>query len=368
MPREALSQGWGFIPNPLVKTLIDCFPEPVFILNQKRMIVFANDRLGDLLKKPPKSLLGLRVGEALGCIHAFEGSDRCGTSIYCRLCGADKALTNSWSLNRQDIQELRLTYAGEDRIPLSIDLRVWATPLQMGDQALTFFALRDTTDENRRQVFERMFFHDILNTAGGLQTVLEIWPQLDVHEALTMSQVVRDLSAQLVEEINIQKDLVLAERGELKVEFRDLDARGLLERVCLLYRRHTIAQDKVIAPPAISGPTLIRSDEVILFRLLGNLIKNALEATESGKTVTVSFQNNGNPMFLVHNETSMNEDVKLQVFQRFFSTKSARGRGLGTYSVKLLTERYLGGKVHFTSSPGEGTTFAIELPPAGTVV
>ncbi len=52
--------------------------------------------------------------------------------------------------------------------------------------------------------------------------------------------------------------------------------------------------------------------------------------------------------FWVHNHAVMPESVQRQVFQRSFTTKG-RGRGLGTYSVKLLTERYLeGGLVHLT--------------------
>ena len=45
-----------------------------------------------------------------------------------------------------------------------------------------------------------------------------------------------------------------------------------------------------------------------------------------------------------------------------FSTKSSTGRGLGTYSMKLLGERYLGGAVSFSSSAEHGTVFTFELP------
>jgi signal transduction histidine kinase len=61
----------------------------------------------------------------------------------------------------------------------------------------------------------------------------------------------------------------------------------------------------------------------------------------------------------------MPADVQLQVFQRSFSTKAASGRGVGSYSVRLLTESYLGGRVSFVSEPGLGTTFTVELPAAG---
>ena len=57
----------------------------------------------------------------------------------------------------------------------------------------------------------------------------------------------------------------------------------------------------------------------------------------------------------------MPRSIQLQVFQRSFSTKGA-GRGIGTYSIKLLTERYLGGKVSFVSEDGIGTRFSCHLP------
>jgi signal transduction histidine kinase len=55
--------------------------------------------------------------------------------------------------------------------------------------------------------------------------------------------------------------------------------------------------------------------------------------------------------------------VQLQVFNRSFSTKGP-GRGLGTYSVKLLSEQYLGAEVDFTSESGHGTRFVVSLPKA----
>jgi signal transduction histidine kinase len=55
----------------------------------------------------------------------------------------------------------------------------------------------------------------------------------------------------------------------------------------------------------------------------------------------------------------MPENVRAHVFQRSFSTKGS-GRGLGTYSVKLLTES-MGGRVWFDSTAGEGTTFHVEF-------
>ena len=81
-----------------------------------------------------------------------------------------------------------------------------------------------------------------------------------------------------------------------------------------------------------------------------------------GDTVSVTASAvDGRGTFCVHNTQYIPREIQLQLFKRSFSTKGA-GRGIGTYSVKLLTERYLGGVVSLTSSEDSGTTFTVEVP------
>ena len=92
------------------------------------------------------------------------------------------------------------------------------------------------------------------------------------------------------------------------------------------------------------------------------MIKNALESSNEGDKVTAGSRINENEIeFYIHNNVFMPDEVQLQIFQRSFSTKGT-GRGLGTYSIKLLSEKYLRGKVLFESSEGNGTTFYARFP------
>jgi sensor histidine kinase regulating citrate/malate metabolism len=92
------------------------------------------------------------------------------------------------------------------------------------------------------------------------------------------------------------------------------------------------------------------------------MVKNGLEASAEDETVRLSCLSSKTGIeFLVHNPHFMPRHVQLQVFQRSFSTKG-KNRGLGTYSMKLLGEQYLRGKVSFTSYPEGGTTFKVWLP------
>jgi signal transduction histidine kinase len=207
-----------------------------------------------------------------------------------------------------------------------------------------------------------MFFHVVLNLAGALRNLLDLWPLLSPAEASEMAQKVSPLAAQLVEEICAQRDLAAAERGDL-VPRPELVAPGqLLEGLVTLYRGHAVAEGKIITVAVEPGVLRLKSDARLLNRVLGNLLKNALEASARGETVTLSYREGRDARFEVHNQSVMPEAVRLQIFQRSFSTKGGTGRGIGTYSARLLATRYLGGRLTFTSAAGAGTTFAVTLP------
>ncbi|NOQ22671.1 MAG: GHKL domain-containing protein [Candidatus Aegiribacteria sp.] len=92
------------------------------------------------------------------------------------------------------------------------------------------------------------------------------------------------------------------------------------------------------------------------------MVKNALEAAAAGEQVHISCKRHASSaVFSVHNSDYMHDSIQFQVFQRSFSTKG-KDRGIGTYSMKLFGEKYLNGKVWFSSTEDEGTTFYLSLP------
>jgi signal transduction histidine kinase len=98
-------------------------------------------------------------------------------------------------------------------------------------------------------------------------------------------------------------------------------------------------------------------------RVLQNMVLNALEATPVGGVVRVGATVSSDAIeFAVWNDAVIPPEIARRIFQRNFTTKSELGHGYGTYSMKLLGERMLGGSVTFTSQPGEGTCFRCRLP------
>lgn len=355
------SQGRRLSADPVVGALLDSFPEPAAVLNRCRQIVLANNKLAARLGRQRESLVGLRTGEAFGCIHAKKTPAGCGTGRSCRYCGSANATVDSLTSLQPQVQECRLLCSGARGVE-AVDLQIWATPLVVGGEQFTVFAVRDTTDEKRRLLLERLFFHDILNAVATLKGIIKLWSGLTSEQADEMRRMVSDVTEQLVEEIHAQRDLASAERGDLAVEWETTDVSQILANVCEVYSHEAAEAGKIVAAPCIAGATQLRTVPVLLRRVLGNLIKNALEASRPGETVSVSFENHGVPTLRVHNPGGMSDAVQAQMFQRSFTTKEGHGRGIGTYSVKLFVENYLRGTVSFLSTAQAGTTFIITLP------
>lgn len=347
-----------------VEQLLECFPGPVVVLNALRQIVLANEKFSRLSGKPLDSLNGLRPGEALDCVHAGLNEAGCGTTQFCRYCGAVQAILHS-QRSGAAVEECRLicnSGAGD----YALDLRVWATPVHLGEP-YTVFALLDISDEKRRQVLERIFFHDLLNVVSGLSGLLDLEAEPRGGQEEELRGLTRELVRELLEQIQAGRDLAAAERGDLNVRLQTIDAERFLLRLRDRYCFTSLAEGRQIVVAPVQGPILVRSDEVLLGRVLGNLVKNALEASRRGETVTLSAGTSPSGVSLsVHNPGPIPEQVQAQLFQRSFSTKEGRGRGIGLYSVKLLTERYLSGNVTFHSSPETGTTFTVSLPAAAS--
>ncbi|MBI4348562.1 MAG: PAS domain-containing sensor histidine kinase [Elusimicrobia bacterium] len=355
-PAEVRRQAQRLSEVPLLCTLLDGIPDHVFVLNARRQIVFANRSARERLSTERDGLLGARPGEALGCANAVREMGGCGTSEFCTACGIGLAMLRV---------ERGLPAEEDARIPgvpgrEDAEVQAVVTPFSVGSERFVLLALRDRSEESRRLALERVFFHDLLNTAGGLLHLADLFPIAPDADLPELSSVLSRLSQRLVDEIVAQRDLAAVERGEYHAEAEAVDARAALESAAEVYRHHRAGRDRSIK--VSDGPTAALSlDPRLLGRVLGNLLKNALEAERPGAEVRLGCRlEPGRVCLWVANASAMPRPVQLQVFQRSFSTKGP-GRGLGTYGAKLITERYLGGELEFDSGP-QGTEFRVLLP------
>lgn len=343
--------------------VVSRLPDVVLVLNANRQLVYANQAALALAGAPdPDRALGARPGELLDCIHAGGEDTGCGTSPFCRYCGAVAAILSAQAgtASSQDCRILVHRGSAEE----ALDLRVWAIPIALKAEPFTVFVVADIADEKRRAVLERLFLHDLSNTVNSIQIISQLLDSGALKEGAREDYIHRvcRLSERLMEEIEAQRTLLAAESGELETRPAPVHALEVLEEILRAFDCRDVLNGRfLVLGPEREDPVL-RTDPALLGRVLRNMVKNALEASVPGDTVVMGCRReDGGVSFLVHNPTSMPEKIRLQVFKRSFSTKGP-GRGLGTYGMKYLSERHLRGRVDFTSTEAEGTTFRAWYP------
>ena len=336
---------------------------PIFtvVTNRFRQIVWANrEALRMLGADSIRNLAGKRPGEVFGCMHAENPDGGCGITEFCAFCGAAGSLASA--LEGVEGGEECVIRRGERHDFDSLELLVWTRPLSLSGRDFIAFAARDLSAQKRREVLERVFYHDILNTAASLlslTSLLRDMPEPEFSEYLGLAE---NEAERLVDEIESQRSVKAAEDGDLVLDGEACDADELLDAALKPYRHFLgLREVELRRGPLAPGPA-VRTDRALARRVVVNMVKNALEASGKGDYVSACVERREDGIEVrIGNPSVLTEEERIRMFQRSFSTKG-KGRGLGAYGMKLLGEGYLGGRIWFESSEESGTIFHLFLP------
>lgn len=306
---------------------------------------------------------GQTPGEFFGCIHAHEETGGCGTTAACRFCGVREALEACRGSEGHATTTECTIRTHDDGGVGARNYRVFASPFILENEPYVFVDLEDIADEKRREALERVFYHDILNTATGLRVYLDLLKhEVDTEDSGKVISTLYEISDSLVEEINSQRMLTSAERGTLQMQYDLVNCRDLLTRAASILSGDAEPRGIRVTISEESEEATIITDGAILRRVVVNAGKNAVEASESGDTVALACRKHASGVEItVHNRAYIPSEVRLQMFNRFYSTKGAN-RGLGTYSMLLFTENYLAGSISLVTDRERGTTITLRLP------
>lgn len=348
--------------SSMIKGIIEAVEDPVFILNSHRQVLLANNKAIKTIRLGEEAeAVGKRPGELFECVHANKGPGGCGGSKACLECGALQAVISARRNQRPETRECLLTIHRKDEIRAA-EFRVRATPFQIGQHEFTTVIFHDISAEKRREVLERIFFHDVMNTVGGLKGWGETIIMKGGSTTENAAQRIVALSDILTREILHQKMLLEAERGDLVPRFSNYRISDVYEVINNVISENSLSKNKTLKILSKEDAQLIFTDLSLLGRVMVNLVINAFEATSNGGVIKVWHSiYNRSVIFHVWNASTINKGVAPHIFKRSFSTKAKKGRGIGTYCTKLLVENYLKGQVNFQSNSKKGTTFQVKL-------
>ena len=173
------------------------------------------------------------------------------------------------------------------------------------------------------------------------------------------SKTIRPLQAPLE---SLEQIVIQAENNDLTTGIQPFESLSLLEEARSHYSAGSPSQEEMILLDRTSQSVQMMSDKRLLSHVICQMIANAVEASSMGQTVDMGcFAEHNHCTFWVLNKAVIPKFIQAQVYDRRFSTKSET-RGLGTYSIKLLSEKYLNGMTTFSSKVDQGTIFRATFP------
>jgi len=350
-----------------IQTILDAFPQPTALLNLKEKVLTVNINFLKLFSYTSSEyLIGKRPEDIFHCIYANDKNNHSQTADQCRKCGENLEVKESKVSCNRFTERCHLTFVDETgHFDDFHNMKVNKSPFTIDGKQFYLFSITDISNDVRRRLVERIFFHDVLNTAGNILGILDVLNLVgnDDERSGSLYESLKNTSQDLINEIKYQRDLSAAENNELIPVLYPTSSFGILYSSRDEIINSDVAFNRKILIASSSVDEEILTDGVLLRRVLINMIKNALEAAKPGEKIILGCEplNGENFRFWVHNDTVIPQEIQSQIFYKSTSTKGI-GRGLGIISMRLVGEKYLKGKVSFTSSEEEGTLFMIDLP------
>ncbi|MBW2623783.1 MAG: response regulator [Deltaproteobacteria bacterium] len=220
-----------------------------------------------------------------------------------------------------------------------------------------------------RDEVEQMVRHDLKTP---LHTVVNVPGMLMKDENLTadqveMLQMLEESGYRMLDLINSTLDLFKMETGKYELRSVPVDLLQIVNQIRgetrdLVSSKNISVEVTVRRKPiSQSDSFVVHGEEMLFYSMMANLVKNAVEASPEGETITILFEDEDSPVVRIHNKGEVPREIRNNFFDKYVTSGKPGGTGLGTYSARLMAET-LGGSIHLNSAEDMGTTLTIKLP------
>jgi signal transduction histidine kinase len=208
--------------------------------------------------------------------------------------------------------------------------------------------------------------HCLKNTLNGLRGGAYIVESgMEREDAGTIGQGWKILKSGIRSVENLSLDM-LYYAGEHIPQREPANPNQIVEEVVDLLRESAASQGVELRTELDGRMEKVPLDRLGIYRVILNLTANAIDACiESGTGNTITLRSTFGPeevlLAVEDSGIGMTEFTRRRIFERFFTTKSAKGTGLGLAVVKKIVDEH-GGTIEVESAPGKGSTFSIRIP------
>ncbi|HVE41820.1 MAG TPA: ATP-binding protein [Planctomycetota bacterium] len=280
-----------------------------------------------------------------------------------RLPGLEEAATKTLR-NRTPVTD---SFEVGDRV-----LSVRLSPVTDGAGAV--LVAHDITEDRRYDTLRKEFVANVSHelrtpltvVQGYVETLTEgAWK--DEKSSLEFLSIIDKNVRRLSAIVSDLLDLSKLESGGQVLERREVDVRGIVDRVAEAFRPVAARKQQQFSAEVGPGTGGLRADGTLLERALSNLVDNALKYTpEKGKIRVWAGPEDGHVVMSVEDNGGGIPEADLpRIFERFYRVDKSRSRDLGGTGLGLSIVKHIiqlhGGTISVRSTPA-GSTFTIRLP------
>jgi signal transduction histidine kinase len=214
----------------------------------------------------------------------------------------------------------------------------------------------------------RTVAHDLRNPLGGIASLTSIMVEETEYDSELKYQlkIIKDTSSDTLELINEILEATNDTSTDLKKQL--VEVNSLLNNSIELLRFKAAEKHQQIMMEALDTDEQLYINREMIWRVISNLISNAIKFSSVGETILVRSVQQANHIQISITDQGIGipDELKDKVFNMFTDAKRAgtigeKSFGLGLSICKQIIEKHHG-KIWFESSPGKGTTFYVKLP------
>jgi len=217
---------------------------------------------------------------------------------------------------------------------------------------------------------DRIMRHDLkgpLTGIIGLPRVLLEEGGLTDTQAMFL-RLIEENGLKMLSMINLSLDLFKMERAAYELHPESVELLPMVQR--LFAEFSALAAPKALAltltcdgrPVAPGDTVLVSGERLLLYTMLANCLKNALEASPAGATVAVTVCSGEPTAVAITNSGVVPIGMRQRFFQKYATEGKAGGTGLGAYSARLIAEAHGGSARMETSDVTMTTTVTLTVP------
>lgn len=219
--------------------------------------------------------------------------------------------------------------------------------------------------------------HELRTPLAAILATVESVLRLPTLTELEARETLKTIKRQGSCFLELVRDLLLLSRLEQHTLISQLQSLDLTDLIKDLIEEFSALADaaklKLEAEVRTRKPFCVKVDEDQIYRLISNLVANAIQYTPPGGDITLVLDCDDNYALIQARDTGIGvaPENQAQIFDRFYRVNDDRSRqtggaGLGLAIARAIAEAHQG-SLHVQSEPGKGSTFTVRLPFKGTV-